>query len=500
MRVNLYDDQAEFVQLLRGSIQRGKKSILGVAAPAFGKTVVAAYITEQARHKNAAASVWFVVHRKNLLRQTSKSFWSAHIEHGLITSGKMRSNLPIQIATIGTLYSRYSSLAPPSIMFIDEAHLARGSRFETVIEWAKENGVLVIGLTGTPDRLDGKGLGALFDDLIEAKSVRWLIDQGRLSDYIAYTVPNTPNLSAVKKHGDYNTQELAEVMDKPRIVGDAIAHWKKYALGLRTVCYCVNVEHSIHTCQAFNAAGISAVHVDADTTEAELKDACEGLADGRYLVLCNCELVIEGFDLSSQVGREVPIEACILLRPTMSLARYLQMVFRALRKKPRPAIILDHAGCFMRHGLPCEDREWSLGGRKKTQKREDEQAFTVQQCRECYHVFKKGPEKCPQCGHPVPVQHRELEEVDGDLVQVDIEAARRERKREQGQSRTLQELVNLGIRRQMRKPAEWAAITIAARAGRKPTREEFQEAKNIFIQVKNEQRDSTTTRDYGDAF
>src|SRR5690606_39261797 len=131
---------------------------------------------------------------------------------------------------------------------------------------------------------------------------------GRLSDYIAYTTPVTPDLSAIKKlGGDYNKSELAEVMDKPTIVGDAVAHWRKYANGLRTVVYCVNVKHSQHTAQYFNDSGIPAVHVDADTTEAELKDACEGLASGKYLILCNCELVIEGFDLSAQIGKDITL-------------------------------------------------------------------------------------------------------------------------------------------------------------------------------------------------
>lgn len=497
MAYQLFEDQADFVARLRQSIASGNRSVLGVASPAFGKTVVAAHITETARQKNPSATVWFIVHRKNLLRQTSKSFWSAKIEHGLLTSGKVRTNHSIQIGTIGTIHSRLETLKPPAVMFIDEAHLSRGNMFTTVIEWAQSHGSIVIGLTGTPIRLDGKSLGSLFTDLIEAKSTAWLIDQGRLSSYVAFTVPSMPDVSQVKKTaGDYNVGELADVMDKPTITGDAVAHWRKHASGMRTVVYCVNVKHSQHTAQYFNDSGIPAVHVDASTTEAELKDACEGLATGRYLVLCNCELVIEGFDLSAQVGMDVTLECCILLRPTQSLARYLQMVFRALRKKSRPAVILDHAGCMMQHGLPCEERQWSLETDRKRKRKagEAEQALNVQQCGKCFGVFRSGVDECPYCHAPVERKERVIREQEGELQQIDVEAIKRERKREQGASRSLYDLVSLGVRKGMKRPDAWAANVLAARKKEKPSRSDFKAASEMLRDLRNEQRNNTATK------
>lgn len=490
MKINLYDDQAEFVHKLRQAVSKGVKSVLGVASPAFGKTVVAGYITESAVAKSPSTSVWFLVHRKNLLRQTSKSFWKSHIQHGLITSGKSPSKLPVQVGTIGTAYSRLDTLQPPNILFIDEAHLAKGNMFETVITWAKESGALVIGLTGTPERLDGKALGDVFDEMIEARSTQWLIDQGRLSQYEIYTTPIQPDLTHVKKaSGDYNRAQLADAMDKAHIFGDVVSHWRKYAAGMITVCYCVNVKHSKHTAELFNAAGISAVHVDADTTEAELKEACEGLADARYKVLCNCELVIEGFDLSSQVGRDITIECCILLRPTQSLARYLQMVFRALRKKPHAAVVLDHAGCVMKHGLPDDVREWSLEGKKKGKRKtpEDEPELHVQQCKACYHVFKAGPDACPKCSHPCERKTPAMIQViEGELERVNIEAERKRTKQAQGQARGIEDLVRVGVQRGLNRPAQWAAITYSSRQKRKPKPEEFEKARRALVKIKEE--------------
>lgn len=487
MSFTLHDDQAEFVSLVRDQLRTGSRSVLGVASPAFGKTVVAGHIIATAREKSNATA-WFLVHRKNLLRQTSKSFWSAHIEHGLLTSGRARSRLAVQVGTIGTVYSRLDKLEAPTILFIDEAHLAKGNMFETVIRWALERGAIVIGLTGTPERLDGQALGDLFQVMVEARSTHWLIQQGRLSNYVMYSTGITPDLSGVKKSGgDYNRDQLAEAMDKPMLVGDAISHWRKHANGMRTVAYCVNVKHSKHTAEAFNAAGIPAVHVDACTTEAELKDACEGLAKGRYMVLCNCELVIEGFDLSAQVGMDVTLECCILLRPTQSVARYLQMVFRALRRKPAPAVILDHAGCAMRHGLPDDDRQWSLEGRKKGRRRasDEEPDVRVQQCGQCYHVFRPGVSECPSCGAPVERKDpRKLEVVDGELQRIDAEAMRKAGRREQGQSRGLADLITLGMNRGMKNPTAWAVNVFCARAGRKPTGEDYGEAKRLAAELK----------------
>ena len=479
--IKLFPDQKDFVNSLRGAFAAGHRSVLGVASPAFGKTVVAGYISESVVGRGG--SVWFLVHRRNLLRQTSGSFWRSKIAHGLITSGKGRSPHPVQVGTIGTVFSRLESLNPPTMLFIDEAHLSRGNMFETVIKWAKDAGSLVIGLTGTPIRLDNKPLGGLYDHMVEAVSTRWLIENGRLSDYEMYSSPVAPDLSSVKTQaGDYNRGDLHEAMDKPHITGCAVSHYKKFADGMIAVCYCVNVAHSKSTAAQFNAAGIPAVHVDASTTDKELTEACEGLASGKYKVLVNCELVIEGFDLSAQVGEDITIECCILLRPTQSKARYLQMVFRALRKKPNPAIILDHAGCCLRHGMPDDPQEWSLEPRKKGSRRQYDNgpSIGVQVCDHCYFSFRSGVIECPNCGEVVPLRERIIEVVEGELERIQKaqaeEQARIERRREQGKARELEELVAVGVERGMRRPDVWGANVWAARQKRKPSAADYARA------------------------
>lgn len=222
-----------------------------------------------------------------------------------------------------------------------------------------------------------------------------------------------------------------------------------------------------------------------------------GLYTGKYKILCNCELVIEGFDLAMQISQDITIQCVILLRPTKSLARYLQMVFRALRKKPEPAVILDHARCAVLHGLPDDDRAWSLheekqpGGRGSKNKTEDD--ISIIQCKNCFYVLRKGPSECPQCGEPIQGGGRVIEEVEGELVKIDKTAVRREIRKNQGMARSIEDLVKIGHGRGMKNPAAWAAMTFAGRQGRKPTSAEFAQAKRELIRI-------TTTQSMGAVF
>ena len=432
--IQLYDDQLEYVDNIREAFRAGHRSVLGVASTGFGKSITSAYVAKSAAQKGS--SVWFTCHRKNLMRQSSLEFWKMRVEHGMIAPNRRHSRLPVQIASIQTLRRRLDKLRPPHLLEVDEAHMAMAASWRYVVEWCKERGSLVLGNSASPHRLDGRPLGDIFDVMVESRPMWWLIQQGRLSDYRIYA-PSKP-VDTSKLHtrgGEYVTQEAEELMDKSSITGDCVSHYKKYALEKRTVCYCVSKKHSRHVAQRFNDAGIPAVHIDSDSTEKELKEAIWGFATGRYWVLCNVELITTGFDLSAQIGFEIPIEAIILLRPTQSLALFLQMVGRGLRKKPHPAIILDHAGCCFRHGLPDEEREWSLEGDSGQRKKpKDEGEVSIRQCPRCFHVHRPKP-VCPSCGHVYELQPRELEERDGELVELDAEAMKRERKQAQGRAK-----------------------------------------------------------------
>jgi DNA repair protein RadD len=482
-KIFLYPDQEEFIGSIRSELRAGKKSVLGVASTGFGKTIVSAFIVKSSAERGRR--VWFACHRKNLLKQTSLAFWKLQIQHGLIAAGKMQTPELVQVATIGSLVNRIGKIAPPDILILDECHLAMAPSWLKVIDYCKSHGAIIFGNSATPQRLDGKGLGYIFDSMVEARPMHWLIENKRLSSYKIYAPVSTPDMTGAKiVGGDYSASDAERIMDKPTITGDAAAHWLKYANGLRTICYCASIKHSRHTANQFSSVGIPAIHVDGESSDEEITDAINGFADGRYKVLCNVQLMTEGFDLSAQVNRDVPIEACILLRPTQSIALYMQMTGRALRMKPKPAIILDHAGCYLRHGLPDDQREWTLESLPKKQRAKREDEVTAKQCPACFAVFRAGPTACPSCGQSLTGDGRVIHEVAGELTEVDLAAARKEQRREQGAARTLTDLVQLGIRRGQRKPAEWAAIVNAARqGGRKPSPDEFKRAKDIYSQL-----------------
>ena len=484
--INLFDDQIELVEGIRAELRAGKRSVLAVASTGFGKTILSAYMAKEAAARGKR--VWFMCHRNNLINQTSQSFWEMKIEHGLIAAGRGTGAQRVQVVSVGTVGRRLGRLQAPDLLIVDEAHLSRAAGWERVINWAKERGAVVVGNSASPERLDGKGLGALFDAMVEARPMRWLINAGRLSDYVIYSTRDQLDLSGLRtRAGDYAVEQVEELMSKPKLVGDAVSHWKRYANSKRTIAYCATIRHSKQVADSFNAAGIPAVHVDGESNEAELKDAINGFADGRYKVLTNCELMTTGFDLSAQVGRDVPIEACLLLRPTQSVALYMQMVGRALRRKPEPAVILDHAGCAMQHGLPDDERDWSLEGRAKGKrgKSDDEPNVNIQQCKSCFSVFRAGVSECPACGEPVEYRApREIEVGDGELVKVDVEAFRLQQRREQGQARSLRELVALGMAKGMKNPAGWAANVAAARRGSRAGQADYAQARQVLAELR----------------
>ncbi|MCK5563715.1 MAG: DEAD/DEAH box helicase [Planctomycetes bacterium] len=443
--------------MIQGARQalRTENSILLQAPTGAGKTVLASTMLGRASKKGLRA--FFICHRAELIDQTARTFDEVGIPYGFIASG-MRPDpfQPVQICSIQTLVKRYQRVQRPDLCVWDECHHL-GAR-----SWARAHDYYSdakhVGLTATPERLDGKGLKAQFSEMVKGPSVAWLIEHGYLADYKVYA-PSRPDLSGVHtKMGDYARNELATTMDDKTITGDAMAHYQRLTPGKRAIVFCVSIKHSQHVAEQFKAAGIEATHIDGKMGKVERKAAISDFRSGRTKVLCNVEIVGEGFDLPA-------IEAAILLRPTQSTALYLQQVGRTLRVKPdgAKAVILDHAGNVMRHGLPDEERDWTLEGHKrKGRRKEQEQSVFITQCPKCYFVFKPAP-VCPECGHRhIPVG-RMPDTKDGELVEVDKDALKRRRRRERSNATTYEDLVALGQERDYKAPHTWARYIIAAR-------------------------------------
>jgi len=455
--IALRPHQLKFANDIREAFKT-KRSVLGQAPVGFGKTVVTAYIAKNVLEKGN--TMFFCVHTKDLLTQTYKAFDKFKIPFGIIASGYAPSKSKIQICSIPTLKNRLHKYNAPSILVIDECHFSGSVGWSKMINHYKKEGSFILGMSGSPCRLSGEGLGDQFDVMIDGVSTKWLIDNNYLSKYRIFA-PSSPNLSNTHiKMGDYVQSEIEDIMSKPSITGCAIDNYKKHALGKNSIVFCTSIKHSKMIADSFNQSGIKAAHLDGECTIDYRKDVIRKFADGEIKIITNCALFSAGFDLSLQVDKDITVESVILLRPTQSLALFIQMTGRSLRYKTDPAIILDHANCCLTHGFPDDEREWTLEGTKKSKKSSDEKQTHIKSCPKCFACQVSGRPACQYCGFEFPIEAREVEQKEGDLVEVDLTAVRKIKKIEQGTANTLEKLIELGKSRGYKNPSYWARCVI----------------------------------------
>lgn len=459
-----FPDQIDLINGVRNSMRRNK-SVLMQSATGTGKTVMASYMMQQAHAKGSRCI--FMVPRRELLRQTAKTMDAYHIPYGCIASGYTDNPFArIRLATSGTLARRLDTVKPPNILFVDETHFG-GGEVDRIIKWAKDGGAWVIGLSATPWKLSGKGLGDWYDDMVQGPQISWLIQNRRLSDYRLFA-PSRPDLSGIKTTaGDYNKGQLDDFMTADRVlIGNAVKHYREHAMGRLNVAFGTSIKHAEIIAQSFRDNGIPAAHVSGAMDDDEIASRVRAFARRELLVLANCELLTFGFDLAAAANMDVTVEAMSDLRPTKSLALQMQKWGRVLRMKDYPALIFDHAGNSAPdlHGLPDSDREWSLDGRDR--KKGGEKTEPTRQCAECYYVHRPAP-CCPNCGFVYPVQARMIDEVEGELQEVSREQERRDARQQQGMAKSLDDLIRYGKLKGMKYPEQWAAKVMTARMAKR---------------------------------
>jgi len=358
-------------------------------------------------------------------------------------------------------------------VFVDEAHLSMSDGWAKVANHYKEQGAKIIGLTGSPERLDGRPLGDLFDTMVMGPSLRWLIDNGFLQRYRAFSPAGIDAAMFRMKAGQFVEKEIEQIMLGKAVVANAVKHWKKLASGLRTIGFTTSVKAAQAYADDFNAAGVRAVALDSDTPPEERRAAFIKFANREIDIIFNCRLFCEGFDLSAQVDMDVTIECVLDCAPTMSLARFLQKHGRGLRRDGTdvPHILLDMVGGFALHGMPDDDRIWSLEGRPKGTKQE----VTNMTCPECFATHAAAF-CCAECGYEYPAaaadkpaaaaKARQLEEVEVEMEEIDIEAKRRKRREDQYKAKTLLELVEFAKTQGYTHPEAWAAKVHTSRVAK----------------------------------
>jgi superfamily II DNA or RNA helicase len=325
------------------------------AATGSGKTVVLAEIVR----RSAGQRVLVLVHRRELVRQTSQKLTNAGVAHGIIAPGfEPNAAALVQVMSIQTAARR--GVNGFDLVVVDECHHAVAESWRRVIEMLPE--ARLLGLTATPVRLDGRGLGiehgGLFDAIVCGPPIAELIEDGYLSPVRCFSPTHVINTTKLHmKRGDYDPSMLAAAADRAAITGDAVKEYREHADHQPAIAFCVSVEHAQHVADSFREAGYRADAVHGAMAMPERDRLIAGLGTGEIEVLTSCEILGEGIDAPA-------VGAVILLRPTMSVTIYLQQIGRGMRPAPGKSelVVLDHAGNVARHGLPDHDRVWTLDG------------------------------------------------------------------------------------------------------------------------------------------
>lgn len=377
MSFSLRDYQKELITDIIESMKRGNRKIMVQSPPRSGKTVVMAYIAKNATDKNK--KVLFFSHRKEINEQVIATFERGDVDLDNVTIG-----------TVGSLVRKLDKLPNFDVILVDEAHHIKAKQYQTILNYFKDATQLFF--TGTPIRLDGAGFHDLAEDLVEGKSVKWLQENGNIAPF-KYYAPSLVDTTRLKKRaGEFTKASIDESM-KRVIYGDVIAHYEKLAKGKQAIIYTHSVEASENVSNAFENAGYTSIAISGKTPPEVRDRAMRAFRDGELKIMVNCELFTEGIDLPN-------VDVCIMLRPTQSLSLYLQFAMRALNpREGKTAIIIDHVGNVDRHGLPNDDREWTLSGVSKQKQKTKLGEPTTRTCDECYATFWSAERICPLCGH-----------------------------------------------------------------------------------------------------
>lgn len=403
----LRDYQQDLVTRARSSFQYGYKAPCIVSPCGSGKSVV---ISEIARLTiNKGGRVLFLVHRKELIDQIQETFE----QHGV--------NMDfVEFGMVQTVVKRLDKTAKPSLIITDESHHGLASSYRKIYDHFSD--VLRLSFTATPIRLDGSGLKEVNDILIEGVSVSWLIENKCLSPFRCFSIESLDRSHLKKKHtGDFSNDSITLEFERNKnIIGDIIEHYRKLADGTQAIAYCHSIEFSKKVEEMFSEEGIPAAHIDGTTPKNERNDIIQSFRDKKIQVLCNVDLIGEGFDVPD-------CSTVILLRPTQSLSLHIQQCMRGMRyKEGKTSIIIDHVGNIREHGLPDAKRVWSLDSKKKQKKAKEEDDVSIQTCEECFSSYPaEEGNTCPYCGHVHEVERKDKEYVrNAELVEVNSERHR----------------------------------------------------------------------------
>lgn len=445
MKITPRPDQWQFIGDVYSAWQQGAQNVCGVAATGFGKTVCLAQIVEQ--HDGGSC---IIAHRQELVGQISLMLARYGVRHNIVASDATTREIAkshvsefqacyyspsarCAVASVDTLVRRDGLeqwAAGVTLWIVDEGHhLVRDNKWARAIELFGNPAVRGLLPTATPNRADGKGLGrhadGVADVMVQGPPMRWLIEQGFLTDYRVVCVESDLTMigQEVSASGDYSPAKLRDAAAKSRIVGDLVDNYLRFGRGLLNIAFTTDTETAAKSTAAYRAAGVRAECLTGKTNDAIRRHILRQFAAREIEVIVAVDIISEGFDLPA-------IECVQFARPTESLGLYMQQFGRALRPMPgkEKALIIDHVGNVVRHLPPDRPRLWTLDRREKRGKSRPTDEIPLRVCASCFEPYEAIYRTCPGCGYyPEPAARSAPEMVDGDLAEMspDVLAALR---------------------------------------------------------------------------
>ncbi len=462
----LRDYQMDWVRRINAAIKAGNQCVLGVLPTGGGKTVCMSYMAgrmvEYQRH------VGIYAHRKELVRQISATLQRDGIYHGIQHPDWTPDyHAPVQVGSVQTVANRLHLLRAPDYVFFDEGHHAVADTWRGIMAtWATSK---YIGVTATPCRTDGRGLGrnagGVYDEMVLGPTPRQLVEIGHLVEPVIYCPGETFTLEGVSVvGGDYVKSQLSQKMNTNVVTGDALGHFMLHNQDgkARGVVFCVDVKHAEDVADMYNAAGVRTVALYGNMPGNERDQAIRDFDAGIVQVLTSCDLIGEGFDIPA-----IDIVQC--LRPTLSLSLWLQMIGRGMRKSEGKTrcIVLDHVGNVHKHGGgPMRDRVWTLDGEQKRRSKKTavEDEFKIERCSMCFATYPESEPQCPYCGHKELKKKSGLKTKAGVLVEYVESAAEIKRKEKEAKAAEREAVRSARERRKAAIEASKAARVASVRA------------------------------------
>ena len=386
-----YGFQQKVYEKVMDKIDSGERSIIVQMATRSGKSIVALLLIEYFSTM-LKESVYFVGHTNILLTQMSDDLTENNIKHGIIAPWAPQLQYRVQVISKDTMFNRYKKMKEsgwknPRIIIVDECHISMSKRYKEILQSYPDS--IIIGLTATIIRLDGKGFDDVYNTIVKGPSIKELQKIEKLCPIDNYVVDfDTTGIRT--SLGDYNKSDVNERVDKPKVLKDVVKHWEQFAKNKKTLTFCASIQHAEDMAKEFNDAGYPSVHISSKDGRKEIKQKIDDYYSGKYINLCSVNLFIMGFTIRD-------CECIVQARPTQSLMIYLQSLGRGMMFVIGKILInLDMCNNYTRHGLPDEDREWTLAGTKGSKTPEPSK---YKRCPQCFRPVRIANRACPWCNY-----------------------------------------------------------------------------------------------------